>query len=112
MPEEPTIAIRLAHPDEDAVVRRLAALDSAPVPRGPALLALVDDRAVGALGLHDGAVVADPFVATADLVQMLRARAEHLPGRPYRGPVRDRRRAVLVAAVVARRRRAASGGRA
>jgi hypothetical protein len=69
------ITIRPAYADDDVVLFRLAALDSAAVPRGPVLLAEVDGNARAALSLRDGAVVADPFHLTADLVALLRARA-------------------------------------
>src|SRR4051812_17483086 len=50
----------------------LAALDSARPLTGETVVAEVDDRIVAAVSLHDGRVVADPFVPTADAVEMLR----------------------------------------
>jgi hypothetical protein len=55
---------------------RLAALDDRRAPRGPALLAYVDGDLRAAVGLVDGRAVADPFHATADIVEMLRLRAQ------------------------------------
>ena len=57
---------------------RLAALDEAPPLVGPVLLASADGRPVAALSLADRRLVADPFVATAQTVSLLRARAEQL----------------------------------
>jgi hypothetical protein len=79
-----TVELRLAEAGEAGVVRRLAALDSAPGLEGPVLLALLDGEAVAGLSLRDRRVVANPFVATADAVVLLRVRAEHLCGAPAR----------------------------
>ena len=69
------ISIRAATPADGPVLTRLAALDSARVPFGPTLIAEVDGEARAALGLRDGAVVADPFQRTAELVQLLQVHA-------------------------------------
>jgi hypothetical protein len=83
--EAPAVVLRLARPDERALVSHLAALDDAPALRGRVLLALVADEAVAALSLSDGRVVANPFVGTRDAVALLRLRAAHLLGkRPRR----------------------------
>jgi hypothetical protein len=70
-----TIAIRAATPADGPVLTRLAALDSAPVPFGPVLIAEVGGEARAALALRDGSVVADPFARTAELVQLLKVHA-------------------------------------
>jgi hypothetical protein len=85
----PTVALRMAERDEAPVVRRLAALDDAPALEGPVLLALMDGEAVAAVSLLDRRVVANPFLCTRDLVQLLRMRAEHIAG-PGPGPRRSR----------------------
>lgn len=85
----PTVAIRLAERDEAAVVRRLAALDDSPALEGPVLLGLIDGEAVAALSLLDRRVVANPFLYTRELIQLLRLRAEHIAG-PGPGPRRSR----------------------
>lgn len=72
------LTLRPATASDAAEVSRLAQLDSAPIPAGDLLLALVDDRPMAALSLETGAVVADPFSPTADLVAMLRERAANL----------------------------------
>ena len=85
----PTVALRLAGSDEAHMVRRLAALDDAPPLEGPVLLAFVDGEPVAALSLLDQRVVANPFLFTRDLVDLLRLRAEHISG-PGPGPRRGR----------------------
>jgi hypothetical protein len=74
----PGIEIRHARADDGDVVWRLAALDEEPPLVGPVLLASADGRPVAAISLADRRVVADPFVATAQTVSLLRARAEQL----------------------------------
>jgi len=71
----PTISIRAATSNDGRTLLRLAALDSAPVPAGPVLLAEVDGEPQAALSLHDGRAVADPFEPTAELVSLLRVHA-------------------------------------
>jgi hypothetical protein len=72
---QPTILIRHAAPGDGPILMRLAALDSAPVPFGPTLIAEVDGQPRAALALRDGAVIADPFARTAELVQLLKVHA-------------------------------------
>jgi hypothetical protein len=89
-----TVTVRSAGPADVALLRRLAALDSAPSP--PELPALVAERAgvaLAARSLRDGREVADPFAPTADLRALLRARAAQLDERaradrrvPHRRP--------------------------
>jgi hypothetical protein len=88
-----TIAIRLAAPSDAQSLVRLAALDSAPVPAGDVLLAVVDGQAQAALPVEGGRSIADPFHPTAELVALLRARAAHL-GAADRAPRRSLRRLV------------------
>ena len=71
----PTISIRPAVAADGPALTRLAALDSAPVPFGSVLLAEVDGQPRAALAVRDGAVVADPFAPTAELVELLRVHA-------------------------------------
>jgi hypothetical protein len=75
-----TVAIRLAEKDEAAAVRRLAALDDQRPLEGPVLVALLDGEPEAAISLDDRRVIANPFLATRDLVQLLRVRAEHIAG--------------------------------
>jgi len=63
-----SITIRLAHDGDSQTLFSLAALDSAEPLRHPILIAEIDGRPSAALSLDDGAVVADPFVHTRDVV--------------------------------------------
>ena len=77
-PEAGSVTIRQGVPaDRDAVVR-LAALDSAPLPKGRLLIAERDGVIVAAAPVEGGRVVADPFVPTADLVRLLEVRAAQI----------------------------------
>lgn len=69
------MVLRAERPNDEAALRRLAALDSARPLRGRALVAEIEGRAVAALDLSDGRVVADPFEHTAEVVELLRVRA-------------------------------------
>jgi hypothetical protein len=55
-------------------LERLAALDSARPPRGPALIAEADSRMLAALPIGSGRAIADPFEPTAELVALLELR--------------------------------------
>ncbi|HEX3688514.1 MAG TPA: hypothetical protein VHV28_02420 [Solirubrobacteraceae bacterium] len=74
----PAVELRPARADDEAAVRELAALDDAPPLEGRVLLAVVGGRAIAAIALDDERVVADPFVATAHAVSLLRMRAGHV----------------------------------
>ena len=78
MTDAAILAIRPATQDDELIVARLAALDSAPVPAGDLLLGVVDGRPLAALSMSTAAVVADPFACTAELVGLLRQRAARL----------------------------------
>ena len=91
--ENSTLALRVAHADEDPVVRRLAELDDSQPLQGQVLLALVDGEPVAAVSLGDGRVVANPFRPTADTVSVLSLRASQLSRRRAR---RRRARVPLV----------------
>jgi hypothetical protein len=83
------VTLRFGVTDDQTRLARLAALDSSKPPAPPILLAEVDGQLLAALALSDGTVVADPFHPTADLVDLLRARAHQLGGD---GPMRRSRR--------------------
>jgi hypothetical protein len=86
---QPAVTIRRATAQDAAAVERLAELDSRRAPRGTVLLAEVDHEPWAAISLEDGAVVADPFRRTADLVELLAERSRQI-GRSGRGaPARD-----------------------
>jgi hypothetical protein len=86
---EGSVTLRFAVPADAKRLARLAALDSSNALAQPSLLGEVDGQPLAALGLSDGTVIADPFHHTADLVDLLRARARHLdtnrPAKPSGG---------------------------
>lgn len=73
-----SIAVRLATANDWEALARLAALDSTEPPTGSTLVGELLQRPVAAVSLSDGRVIADPFVATADVVALLRLRARQL----------------------------------
>ena len=77
---EKTVTLRFGTAGDEKSLARLAPLDSAQPPEQPALLAEVDGQPLAALALSDGTVITDPFHRTADLVDLLRARARQLNG--------------------------------
>ncbi|MBV9050185.1 MAG: hypothetical protein JOY58_18090 [Solirubrobacterales bacterium] len=79
------VTLRFAFPDDELALSRLAQLDSSVPPASPVLVAEVNGELRAALSIADGAVVADPLYRTAQLVTLLRARAEHLTGSPDAG---------------------------
>jgi hypothetical protein len=81
--------IRFAYPDDEAALRRLAALDSKPLPAGRLLVAEVGGELWAAVTISGHPeVIADPFRHTAALVALLRERAESLGELRYRAAVR------------------------
>jgi hypothetical protein len=72
------ITVRRAVSSDRIQLERLAALDSATSPRGPALIAEADSRMLAALPLGSGRPIADPFEPTAEIVALLELRAEQL----------------------------------
>ncbi len=72
------LTLRPAVPEDAAAIARLAELDSAKVPSGALLVAVVDGTPLAAVSLETGVVIADPFRPTADLVALLRERAARL----------------------------------
>jgi hypothetical protein len=98
------VTLRLADDGDAHRLRILAQLDSAPVPSGPMLIAEVDGRLRAALPLDGGEPIADPFRRSADLIELLRARAAQLAGPERR---RWRRRGPLATTLSALERRSA-----
>jgi len=72
------IVIRRARPADGFALRRLAQLADRPVPAGDVLLAESDGSLVAAVTADGGALVADPFVVTGDVVELLEVRARQL----------------------------------
>jgi hypothetical protein len=88
------VTVRLAVADDARELTRIAELDSAPRPADPLLIGERAGQPIAALSLADGAIVANPFVASADVVALLRLRALQLRGRSRRG--RRRRLRLMV----------------
>jgi hypothetical protein len=86
-PHDGAVTLSRGRASECELVQWLAELDEAPTPRGEVLIAFVDGQAVAALSLQDGRTVANPFVPTADAVELLTLRAAQQSaarGRAYR----------------------------
>lgn len=75
------LTVRRAVPGDQGALTRLAGLDSARPPRGPALVAEADSRILAALPLGAGRAIADPFEPTAEIVALLELRAKQLAER-------------------------------
>jgi hypothetical protein len=87
------VTVRFAVADDARELTRLAELDSASRPAHPLLIGERAGEAIAALSLADGAIVANPFVASADVVALLRLRARQLREQPRR---RGRRRLLVM----------------
>jgi hypothetical protein len=72
------IVIRRSDGADGGAVRALAELTERAVPPLPLLLAEADGVLVAALSRTTGEVIRDPFVATDDVVALLRLRATQL----------------------------------
>jgi hypothetical protein len=72
------IVIRRARSSDERALATLADLADRPAPPAPLLLAEADGVLVAAVSTQTGAVVSDPFVATDDVVALLRLRATQL----------------------------------
>jgi hypothetical protein len=75
-----TLTIRRASGSDAVALQDLAALDSSIPPRGNVLVAEVGSQLWAAVDVESGAAVADPFRQTADLVELLRFRADAIRG--------------------------------
>jgi hypothetical protein len=69
------VTIRRAVAADARALERLAQLDCGRVPAGEVLVAEVGGELLAAVSVASGAVVADPFRRTADIVALLRVRA-------------------------------------
>ena len=76
------LTIRSATAADTAALATLAALDSRNVPAAPQLVAADGDQLIAAVSAHDGSVIADPFVRSADVVELLRRRARQVTAKP------------------------------
>jgi hypothetical protein len=80
------LVLRRSSAEDAPALARLARLDSAPRPRGEMLVAEVDEKIVAAVPFDGGRPIADPFRPTADIVELLQARAELLAPSARRAP--------------------------
>jgi hypothetical protein len=78
------VLVRPARNIDAADLAKLAALDSAAPLTGEILLAVSGGEVAAAMSLDTGAVIADPFVPTANLVELLRTAARPAPRRHSR----------------------------
>jgi hypothetical protein len=75
-----TLTIRRASGADEIALHELAQLDSSRAPHGDVLVAEVCSELWAAVEVESGAAVADPFRPSADLVELLRFRAEGVRG--------------------------------
>ena len=73
-----SVAIRMARPDDDYAITRVAALDGSKVPAGRVLVAEADGEIIAALSVSDGSKAADPFSWTSDVMALMEMRAEQI----------------------------------
>jgi hypothetical protein len=78
-----TLTIRRADASDTGALARLAALDSAYPPTGEAVLAEVGGELWAAVEIGSGAVIADPFRPSGEIVDLLRLQVS-LAGRAER----------------------------
>ena len=88
---ESTVVIRLATAADVDDLRRLAALDSARALLGTVLVAQSDGEIRAAYSVDEERAIADPFLPSAGLVELLRARTELLRAGAADRPRRSRR---------------------
>jgi hypothetical protein len=86
----PSVLIRAARGSDGPALARLAALDSASLPSGDLLVAEADGELVAARSVETGAVLADPFHPTADVVALLTLRARSVEPRAERRTLTER----------------------
>lgn len=72
------LTLRICGDGDESALLRLAERDSSIVPAGRLLAAETNDRLIAAISLETKAVIADPFVPTADAVDLLRRRAAQI----------------------------------
>ena len=98
----PAVVVRLATPDDQPSLDRLATLDSHEALADPALIGEIDNHPVAAVSLSNGDAIADPFVPTTAIVEVLRLRARQLSGQPHPWRRRWRSPALSARATTAR----------
>ena len=73
-----SVVVRLARPEDEPAIRRIAALDDKSVPAGRLLVAEADSELIAALPVAGGAAIADPFRWTSEVVALMQMRAAQL----------------------------------
>ena len=73
--DEAPVLIRPAARGDGRAIDRLVALDEHELPRGERLVGELEGRVVAALEVRSGTTVADPFVPTQGVVELLGLRA-------------------------------------
>jgi hypothetical protein len=73
-----SVAVRLARPEDESAIHRVASLDGKKAPAGRVLVAEADSEIIAALAIDGGNAVADPFRWTSDVVALMEMRAEQL----------------------------------
>jgi hypothetical protein len=76
----PAVTIRWATPDDARQLDVLAALDEAPLPPAPLLLAFVGDELWVAMSADTGRLISDPFRPSAEVAALVRERGRQLTG--------------------------------
>jgi hypothetical protein len=96
------VVLRRAEGRDAGALRRLAGLDSQPLPPGPFLVAERAGRLDAAISLSTGTLLADPFRRTAEIATLLRSHAGgvRVPGEDDRGLSRRRGVATVRARLV------------
>jgi len=69
------VLIRPASRGDARAINRLAALDEHELPHGQRLVGEIEGRVVAALEIRSGKTIADPFVPTQGIVELLGLRA-------------------------------------
>jgi hypothetical protein len=77
-PDVHRLTVRLAEAADHPAIVRLAALDSARAPKGDVVVAELGGSIQAAVAVDGSAVIANPFVHTADVVKLLELRARQL----------------------------------
>src|SRR5438105_12731398 len=83
------VTLRYASAADEPRLEHLAELDSADALHGAMLVAEVDGRLRAALPLDGGRPIADPFHRGAELLELLRVRADQLANAGYLRPSRS-----------------------
>ena len=73
--DEAPLLIRHAAPTDARELARLAELDERSLPLGERLVGVLEGRVVAALEVDSGTAIADPFVPTEGVVELLGLRA-------------------------------------